>query len=79
MKYMYRSHNPCLPEVLKDAAIYYSPRDVGSLTEKIRDALGYDMKKRSEIAQRAKKRASFFSWEIATEKTVEAFEKAITP
>jgi glycosyltransferase involved in cell wall biosynthesis len=69
--------NPCLPEIFKDAAIYYPPKDVKALTELIRDMLSWDNQQRTEISGRARKRAAKFSWDITAEKTVNELRKAI--
>lgn len=69
--------NPPLPEIFKDAAIYYPPKDVKALAELIRDTLSWDNQQRTEISGQARKRAAKFSWDITAEKTVNELRKAI--
>lgn len=71
------SDNPCLPEIFKDAAVYYSPEDSHSLSRQIQAMCHLDSRYRTAIADKAKKRASAFSWDLCAEKTVAEFKLAI--
>ena len=71
------SDNPCLPEIFKDAAVYYSPRDSHSLSRQIQAMCHLDLRDRTAIADKAKKRASTFSWDLCVEKTVAELKTTI--
>lgn len=68
---------PCLPEIFDTAAVYYSPGDWKTLSESIvkicREGRDYSDK----ASERAKHRASQFSWDIAAEKTVQEIQTAL--
>jgi len=70
------ANNPCLPEIFGDAAIYYPPKDSKILAEKIQRVLAWGDNQRKAISEKAKKRASEFSWDICAEKTVAVLAKA---
>jgi glycosyltransferase involved in cell wall biosynthesis len=69
--------NPPLPEVFHDSAFYYSPGDGRGLAHIIEQILNYDNTTKNEISEHARRRASFFSWDITVQKTVEELSKAI--
>ena len=71
------ANNPCLPEIFKEAAIYYSPKDSSSLAKMIRSVFSWDSSQRERMAERARSRASEFSWDVCAKKTVEELIKAI--
>ena len=68
--------NPCLPEIFKDAAIYYPPKDSQFLAKTIKSVFSWDSCQREKMAERAKNRAAEFSWDICVKKTVEELIKA---
>jgi glycosyltransferase involved in cell wall biosynthesis len=63
--------NPCLPEIFKDGAIYYPPKDSEFLAGCIKSVLSFDSRQKEEMIARAKNRAGDFSWEMCVNKTVE--------
>jgi glycosyltransferase involved in cell wall biosynthesis len=69
--------NPCLPEIFKDAAMYYPPRDGQSLAKNIRSVLSWDTGQREEAASRSRNRANMFSWDVCVSKTVSELVKAV--
>jgi len=69
--------NPPLPEFFKDTAVYYPPRNNHTLSNKILEVLSWKDSKRLDMAERTKKRALRFSWDICAEKTVEQFRLAM--
>ncbi|OGT06734.1 MAG: hypothetical protein A2103_01210 [Gammaproteobacteria bacterium GWF2_41_13] len=71
------ANNRCLPEIFGEAALYYSPRNVESLVEKIQFAVCCDVENKMKMKRAAKKRAAEFSWDVCVEKTVAEFEKVI--
>jgi glycosyltransferase involved in cell wall biosynthesis len=68
--------NPCLPEIFKEAAVYYPSKDSQSLAKVIKYVLNWDSSQREEMVELAKKRASDFSWDICAKKIVEELKKA---
>jgi glycosyltransferase involved in cell wall biosynthesis len=67
--------NPCLPEIFKDVALYYPPKDSRSLAETIKSVLNWDSSQGEKMARLAKKRASDFSWDVCAKKIVEELTK----
>jgi len=68
--------NPCLPEIFKDAAVYYTPKDSQSLAKAIKSVLNWDSNQRGKTAEQAINRASEFSWDVCAKKTVEELFRA---
>ena len=68
--------NPYLPELFGDAAIFYSPKDCKTLAQATKTVLGWDDNQRKIMAEKAKKRAGEFSWDICAERTVKELSKA---
>jgi len=66
-----------MPEFFQDSAVYYPPKDAKVLAERILEVMSWPEDKRKEMSERAKKRASQFSWEICAQKTIEQFQIAI--
>ena len=66
-----------MPEIFRDGAVYYPPRDGKALSEAILKVLSWDDKKRITMSERARQRASQFSWDECAEKTVEQLKMAI--
>ena len=66
-----------MPEFFQDSAVYYPPKDEKVLAERILEVMSWPEEKRKEMSERAKKRASQFSWEICAQKTIEQFQIAI--
>ncbi len=62
--------NPCLPEIFGDEATYYPPRDGKALAETITTILAWDENQRKIMSEKARKRATKFSWDICAESTV---------
>jgi glycosyltransferase involved in cell wall biosynthesis len=68
--------NSPMPEIFKDAAVYYSPKDSQSLAKMIESVFNWDSSQREKMARLAKNRASDFSWDVCAKKTVEELKKA---
>ncbi len=68
--------NPCLPELFGDVAVYYPPKDEKRLADTIKTVFAWDDNQRKVMSEKAKKRATEFSWDICAEKTVAALDKA---
>ena len=70
------ANNPCLPEIFGDAAIYYRPMDVVSLSEAVNRISAKNSHECRELSERAYQRSTHFSWEICAQKTVDELKKA---
>ncbi len=70
------ANSSCLPEIFRDAAIYYPPRDAKALAEVIKTLLVWDNDQCKIMSEKAKRRAAEFSWDICAEKTVAVLAKA---
>jgi glycosyltransferase involved in cell wall biosynthesis len=66
-----------MPEIFSKAAVYYNPQDPESLFEAVSSVLCLDNDKRRELSEKAKNRATEFSWDKCVEKTVEELKKAV--
>ena len=71
------TETPPMPEFFEDAAAYYSPKDEKILAEAIQTVLTWDDNQRETMSEKAKKRASDFSWDVCAEKTVAVLAKAV--
>jgi glycosyltransferase involved in cell wall biosynthesis len=68
--------NPCLPEIFGDAALYYPSGNGEALASVIEKGLSLDWSDRGLLSQRARNRATSFSWDVCAKKTVEELKKA---
>jgi len=64
------SATPVMREMFRDGALFYSPRDVDSLTEVIRSTL-LDAGMAADLRNRAVRRAEAFSWESCARETAQ--------
>jgi len=69
--------NPPLPEIFGDAAVYYPPTDGKALAESIQSILHFNTTKQTEISEQARRRATTFSWDRTTERTLAVFAEAM--
>jgi len=69
--------SPCLPEIFRDAAIYYPPKKVKLLAETIKSVSEWDDHQREEASKKARERASEFSWDTTVERLLVEFKKAL--
>ena len=70
------AENPCMPEIFKDAALYYPPKNGKTLARKIETVFAWDKDKANAMSVKAKARAAEFSWEVCAERTVAELAKA---
>lgn len=70
------SNATCLPEVYKDAALYFNPRDTRDMAAKIQKILD-DPKLAKQLAAKGRKVVALYSWKRSAEKTLAVFEKAL--
>lgn len=67
--------NPCLPEIFGDAALYYPPGSGEVLARAIQTVLNWENNQNDDAADKARKRAAEFSWDICAQKTVKELIK----
>lgn len=70
------SNSSSLPEIAADAAFYFDPNDLNSLTECIEAVLS-DRKSRDELIKKGYERLKFFSWEKTATKTKQIYEDVL--
>ena len=71
------SDNLPLPEIFGDAAIFYPPKRGELLAEAIKSVSKWDNHRRGEASNKAMERAAEFSWDVAVERLLTEFKKAI--
>ncbi len=70
--------SPCLPEVLRNASLYYDCGDIEGLSKGILEILDRGGEEKAQFSDIAKKRALDFSWDNAFLKTMTLFEKILS-
>lgn len=71
------ANNPCLPEIFRDAAVYYNPGDGKTLSKQINIVLSWDEFEKRQASRRALARASQFSWDVTADKTMTVLMQAL--
>lgn len=71
------SNIPSFHEVCGDLAIYFNPRDVEDITEKLVKILLLSPNKRREIIQKAQFWLKKFSWEKMAKETLDVYKQAV--
>jgi len=66
-----------MPEFFQDSAVYYPPKNGAVLANAIQEVLLWDEAKRWKVLERAKIRASQFSWETCALKTIQELRLAV--
>ncbi len=66
-----------MPEFFEDVAVYYPPGDARALGEAIKKVFSWDKERRRNVFEKARNRASQFSWDICAEKTVKQLKMAV--
>jgi len=66
------SDRTCLPEILKNAAIYFNPENITEMAEAIQRGLT-DQTLRSELVANGQKLYPAYSWKILAEKTLQTY------
>jgi glycosyltransferase involved in cell wall biosynthesis len=69
--------NPPLPEIFRDAAVFYPPKRSEILAQKIHEMLRWPEELRQGIRKRARTRAVQFNWDRCTEETISELTKTI--
>jgi len=71
------ANNPPLPEFYGDTAIYYTSNDEKSLVEAVLHMLNIGEGQRRSMSEKARQRASNFSWDKTVERTITELKEAI--
>ncbi len=71
------SNGASLPEVGGDACLYFNPRNVDDMVEKIQRILT-DLALRKELVQKGRKRYQEFSWKELAEDTLKTYEEPVS-
>lgn len=70
------SKGGALPEIGKDAALYFDPHDLDDMADKINKILN-DEKLRKYLISKGQKRYKEFSWKKLTEQTLEVYSQCV--
>ena len=70
------SRATCLPEIYKDAAVYFNPINSSDMAEKIKMVLE-DKELTAKLRQKGAKVASLYSWERTAEQTLALYEQIL--
>jgi glycosyltransferase involved in cell wall biosynthesis len=70
------SHNTCLPEVYRNAALYFDPENTDDMAEKIITVLS-DKKLADSLSKSGKSRVQEFSWRACAEQTHAIYKQAL--
>jgi glycosyltransferase involved in cell wall biosynthesis len=71
------SNATCLPEIYGDAAHYFDPLDVQSITDAINEVLT-DKTLRTDLIQKGTAQVKKYSWQRLAEQTLAVYEKALS-
>jgi glycosyltransferase involved in cell wall biosynthesis len=72
------SNVACLPEVYKDNAIYFDPRNIDQIVQKINLVNGLAPQKRNQLIDKGIKHARTFSWKKTAQLTLSAYRYALS-
>jgi glycosyltransferase involved in cell wall biosynthesis len=70
------SRATCLPEIYKDAAIYFDPKSTSDMTEKIKMVLE-DKELAAKLRQRGPRVAAQYSWARTAEQTLALYDEVL--
>ena len=70
------SRATCLPEIYKDAAIYFDPNSTSDTTEKIKTVLE-DKELAAKLRQKGPKLAAQYSWQRTAKQTLAIYDKVL--
>lgn len=70
------SNATCLPEIYSDAALYFNPKDIENMAEKINMVLN-DTKNASQLRNKAKDQAAKYSWQRTAEQTFKVYKEVL--
>ena len=70
------SNNSCLPEIAKDAAVYFDPFKEESILQAVKVLFENEFL-REELVKKGTERLSYFSWEKAARETKMVYNKCI--
>jgi glycosyltransferase involved in cell wall biosynthesis len=66
----------CLPEIYKDAALYFDPKNVKDMAEKIKQLLD-DKALAKALIEKGRKVVASYSWQDMAEQTLDVFNQAL--
>jgi glycosyltransferase involved in cell wall biosynthesis len=69
--------NPCLPEIFRDCALYYKPKDAAGLANAINLILNWKDEKKVDMSRKARERASEFSWDNTVNALMKELKKVV--
>lgn len=69
--------NTCLPEIFRDAAVYYPQEDGKALAGRILEVLNWSDERKKKASEEALQRSDDFSWDATAEQTVEVLLKVV--
>jgi glycosyltransferase involved in cell wall biosynthesis len=65
---------PTFQEIYGRAAIYFNPRDIDNIAEKISTAISFSEKERKELIRKGKEQASQYSWQKCARQTLKIYK-----
>jgi glycosyltransferase involved in cell wall biosynthesis len=71
------SNTSCFPEIAGDAVIYFDPKNIVDISDKIISVIN-NTSLREDLILKGRKRLSEFGWNKATQRTFEVYKKVIT-
>lgn len=66
------ANSSCFPEIVKDAALLFEPKNLGSLRDQVKNIL-YNRQTRNYLIQKGQDRVKEFSWVLSAQKTLEVY------
>jgi len=70
------TQTPPMPEFFEDAPLYYPPGNGKALSQALQKLLSMGNDERMKISEKARSRASQFSWDLCAKKTIKELNKA---
>lgn len=71
------SNTSSLPEIASDAAVYFDPDSVDSISNAIKKIV-YDQAFSKKLVEKGNERLNIFSWKKCAQQTVQSYEKALS-
>ena len=70
------SNATCLPEISGDAALYFDPKDIKDMAEKI-DSVISDESLRKDLIQKGQRQLKKYSWEKTAQETLDVYNSIL--
>ena len=71
------SNRGSLPEIYRDAAIYFNPKNSQDLEKKIKQVISFDEAEKEKRVKKGRELARQYSWEKCAEKTLKVYQEAL--